>query len=134
MNQQEVAQPLLTSRIVWGALMFSTLVYGFVLFTSGKDIVFKVPVSYEPMELGALLTGLILFITFNISEKKIKPLKEMEKRFPYYVLCWALHEIIVVSAFVAVFLGNPGNMLIFGVNIILAWFGNIITFPRVFKV
>lgn len=128
MKQNEVAQPLLTSRIIWGALNLSMLIYGFVLVTSGKAQEFRIPVNYTVIEIIALCSTLLLFVTFNIHEKKVKPISSMEKRFPYYVVCWALHETIVVIAFVAVFLG--GNMLVFVLNFVMALFGNFMTFPK----
>lgn len=130
MSQQEVPVPLLTARIVWSTLTFSTLVYGFILLNSGKDLIFKIPGSYSLLETIALLSGLILFITFNIHEKRVRPLTSMAGRFPLYVICWALHETMVVLAFAAVITATKGNLLIYAINLILALFGNLITFPK----
>lgn len=104
------------------------LIYGFVLFTLGKAQGFKIPESYSVLETVALGSTLLLFVTFNIHEKKVKSLSSMEKRFPYYVVCWALHEAMVVLAFVAVFMG--GNIMVYVLNFVMAIFGNILTFPR----
>lgn len=130
MSKQEVASPLVTSRIVWAALSFSTLVYGFILLTTGKSIFFKVPESYSLLETIALILNLILIITFNIHEKRVKPETSMARRFPWYVICWALHETMVVVAFVAVITAENSNLFIYSVNLLLALFGNVMTFPR----
>lgn len=130
MSQQEVVSPLVTSRIVWAALTFSTLVYGFILLTTGKTIFFKVPESYSVLETIALILNLILFVTFNIHEKRVKPETSMARRFSWYVVCWALHEAIVVVAFVAVITARGSNLFVYSVNLLLALFGNILTFPK----
>ena len=130
MSHQEVPAPLLTARIVWSTLTFSTFLYGFILLNSGKDLIFKIPESYSHLETIALLSGLILFITLNIHEKRVRPLTSMSRRFPMYVICWALHETMVVLAFVAVITAESGNLLIYAINLVLALFGNVLTFPK----
>jgi hypothetical protein len=130
MKQTEVVQPLLTLKIIWCALNFSMVLYGFALFMTGKEIVFKVPESYSAGEILALCSTMLLFVTYNIHEKKIKSLTSINDRFHLYIKCWALHEGIAGLAFVAVLLGNPGNMLIYTVNFVMAVFGNILTFPK----
>jgi hypothetical protein len=130
MKDDEVFKPLLTLRLIWGALSFSQIVYGFVLFTAGESTYFAVPDSYKPFETVALLSCLLLFVTFNIHEKKIKPLSDVTKRFPLYVICWAFHECIVVFAFVAVLLSAQGNIFIYAINLLLALFGNLIMMPK----
>jgi hypothetical protein len=130
MKPRTVAQPLLTLRIIWGALTFSTLLYGFVLTTLGPGLRFSVPESYTPLEAVALALGALLFVTYAVHEKKVIPEADVARRFPYYVVCWALHEAIVVVAFAAVFLSADKNLFVYAVNLVLTLFGNVLTFPR----
>ncbi len=129
MNSQEVAKPLLTSRIVWAALNFSMLVYGYILYEMGKVNYVKIPESYTPIEIIALSMGSILFLTFWIHEKKVKTESDVSKRFPFYVICYALNEVMVVVAFAATFTSDSGNGFLYVVNFILAITGNLIMFP-----
>lgn len=130
MNSQEVVKPLLTSRIVWAALTFSMVLYGFVLFTLQKATSFNIPESYTSLEIVALSSGLMLLVTLWIHEKKVKPEPEMNKRFTWYVMCWALNETMVVIAFAATFISENGNAFIYVTNFILALMGNLIMFPK----
>lgn len=129
MNSQQVVKPLLTSRIVWAALTFSMLFYGFILFELGKATYVKIPESYTVLEIVALGLGLLLFVTLWIHEKKVKAQSDMNKRFPLYVMCWALNEAMVVVAFAAIIISENGNGFIYVVNFLLALCGNLIMFP-----
>lgn len=130
MNSQEVVKPLLTSRIVWAALTFSMLFYGFILFGLQKATFINIPESYTPLEIAALSTGMMLFVTLWIHEKKVKPEPQMNKRFTYYVMCWALNEVMVVVAFAAIITSENGNGFVYVTNFILALLGNLIMFPK----
>lgn len=127
---EKASQSLITSRIVWISLTFSTLLYGFILWTNGKLNSLSIPESYSPLEVLALISGTLLFVTFAIHEKKIKTESNMDKRFTWYVLCWALHESMVVLAFMATFISEDPHALVYILNLTLAIFGNVITFPR----
>lgn len=129
MNSQQVVKPLLTSRIVWAALTFSMLCYGFILYELGKATYVKIPESYTLLEIIALCLGMLLFVTFWIHEKKVKPEPDTNKRFPFYVMCWALNETMVVVAFAAIMTSENGNSFIYIVNFLLALIGNLIMFP-----
>lgn len=130
MTDPKIPQAGLTLKLVWVSLTFSMYLYGFVLFTQGKLEGLSIPESYGPIEIVALLSTLVLFVTFNIHEKRIKTLESMEKRFAFYVICWALHEFMVVVAFAAVLTNESGNFLVYALNLGLATFGNLLTFPR----
>ncbi len=130
MNSQEVVKPLLTSRIVWTALTFSMLFYGFILFGLQKATFIGIPETYTTLELVALTMGLMLFVTLWIHEKKVKPEPDMSKRFTYYVMCWALNEAMVVMAFGAIITSENGNGFVYVTNFILALTGNLIMFPK----
>ncbi len=129
MEPRTVAAPLMTLKILWVALTFSNLVYGFVLTTLGA-IQFSVPQSYSALEALALGMGAMLFVTYALHEKKIVPEENLTKRFPFYVICWALHESLVVVAFAAVFTAPEKNLFVYAVNLLLALVGNALTFPR----
>ncbi len=130
MESRNLAAPLMTLRILWLALTFSNLIYGFVLTTLGANLRLEVPRSYQPVEALALCFGLLLFVTYALHEKKIVPEENLTKRFPFYIICWALHESMVVIAFAAVFIAPEKNLFFYAVNLLLALFGNVLTFPR----
>lgn len=129
MNSREVVSPLFTSRLIWGALSFSLLFYGFILFELGKASFVRIPETYTMLEILALGMGLILIVTLWIHEKKVKPEPDMNKRFPFYVICWALNEVMVVVAFAAIIGSENGNGFVYVTNFILALLGNLIMFP-----
>ncbi len=130
MESRNLAAPLMTLKILWVALTFSNLIYGYVLTTLGAGMRFFVPQSYQPLDALALGLGALLFVTYALHEKKIALEENVTKRFPFYVICWALHESLVVVAFAAVLTSPDKNLFIYAVNLILALFGNILTFPR----
>ncbi len=130
MDSRNLAAPLITLKLLWGALTFSTLVYGFVLTTIAPNFQFFVPKSYQPLEAMALCFGTLLLATYVLHEKKIVPEENLTKRFPTYVICWALHESMVVVAFAAVFTSADKNLFVYAVNLLLALVGNALTFPR----
>lgn len=133
MNSQQVVDPLFMSRIVWASLSFSMLIYGFALYTLGKLQYLGLPETYSLLEIAALAMGLLLFVTLIIHEKKIRPEPDMQKRFPLYVVCWAVNELIVVVAFVALFTSGTGNGFIYLANFTLALTGNLIMLPKKYR-
>ncbi len=129
MNGSKPTSPLLTARLIWVALNFSMLLYGFALFTLGKLQSIYIPQNYSPLDMAALASSLILIFTFTMNQDRIRHMKSMEQRLTPYIICWALHEIMVLLAFAAVFQGS-GNTFVYAINLTLALIGNIITFPK----
>ncbi len=82
------------------------------------------------LEFFSLCMGLMLLVTLTLHEKKVKPETELKKRFPFYVVCWALNESMAVIAFSAVFLSQTENVFIYAMNFILGITGNLIMFPK----
>jgi hypothetical protein len=125
-----VTNQLKFARLVWGALSISMLIYGLVLIYNRKITEVVMPVSYSIFQVSALLSGLLLFISFNIHEKKIVPMTSMSQRLPFYLICWILNLSVVIMGFAAVQNSQSGNGLFYLVNLLLALFGNFIMRPR----
>ncbi len=124
-------QALMTSRIIWGALTFSMLMYGFVLFQLGKVSAIFLPGNVlEPLEVAALAANGMAIVTFMLHKTKIVPIKSFQQRFTLYIVCWALNEAIVLVAFAATFVGESGNGFFYLANLTVAMAGNLLTFPR----
>lgn len=128
--EQKNVDPLVTAKILWGALTMSPVMFGVVLFITGKVTDMTLPESCTPLEIVALFANLILLVTYFIHDKKIRPLTDLQKRLPLYIVCWALHESIALIAFVAVFTGTPGHFMIFALNLAVSIVGNLITMPK----
>lgn len=124
MNQQ-----LINLRIVWGALTSSLFLYGFILFTRGAKAIY-LPSSYSALEMVSLSFGALLLATVFIHEKLIRPETEFQKKFVKYVICWALHESILLMGFVASFIAETDNIFFYAVNLSLALTGNLLMFPK----
>ena len=129
--QQPQADPLMVSRIIWAALSFSTLIYGFVLFTTGKVSGIFVPQGgLLPIEMVAMGVNIIALAVFFFYKNSVAPVKEFEKKFSGYVICWALNESIAIVGFLAVFMSDSGNGFFYVTNVAVALTGNLLTFPR----
>ncbi len=129
--QQPQADPLIVSRIIWGALSFSTLIYGFVLFTTGKVSGVLVPQGeLLPIEMAAMGANLIALAVFFFHKNSVAPIKDFQKKFTGYVMCWAMNESIAIIGFLAVFMSETGNGFFYVTNVAVALTGNILTFPR----
>lgn len=130
-RQSDNDQRLMTARIVWGALTMSMFMYGFVLFTTGKlsraEELTSVPTAIQYI---ALLANVIGLVTFYIYKNKVITERDFEKRFPLYIVCWALNESIVLFGFIAVFLTDDGNGLIYLTNLLIGFSSNILCFPK----
>ena len=121
----------MTSRIIWGALTMSMLMYGFVLFQLGKvSAVFFPTGDLQPLEMAALAVNAVAIVTFFIHKSRIVILKDFQQKMPMYIVCWALHEMIVLLAFLAIFTSENGNGFFYLANLLVALAGNVMTFPK----
>lgn len=124
-------QALMVTRLIWGALSLSMVMYGFVLFQLGKVSAVYVPAgNLQPLEMLALGANAIAIFTFLLHKNQIQGGKEFQKKMPLYIICWALNELIVLVAFVATFIGESGNGFFYLANFTVGIFANILTFPR----
>lgn len=130
-RQSDNDQRLMTARIVWAALTMSMFMYGFALFTTGKlsraEELIGVPSAIQYI---ALLANVIGLVTFFIYKNKVVTERDFEKRFPLYIVCWALNESIVLLGFIAVFLTDDGNGLIYLTNLLIGFSSNVLCFPK----
>ena len=131
MLQPAQDQQLATARLLWGALTFSAIIYGFLLFTTGKISTFFIPKGeLLPIQILALASNILGVITFYLHKDRILPTREFSKRFPIYIICWAINESITVLGFVAVFLANDGNGFYYLTNLTITLLANALTFPK----
>lgn len=130
-HQPSPEQQLITLRIMWAALTMSMFIYGFVLFTTGK-ISRVEELSQVPTEIqyGALFANVIAFVVYFIFKNKAQPEKNLQKKTPLLVVCWALSEAIVLMGFIAVFITDDGNALIYLTNLFIGVTLNVLCFPR----
>ncbi len=129
--QQPQAEPLMVARIIWAALSFSTLLYGFVLFTTGKvSGVFVPEGELLPIEILAMGANLIALAVFFFHKNSVAPMKDFQKKFSGYIICWAMNESIAIIGFLAVFMSESGNGFYYVTNVAVALTGNLLTFPR----
>lgn len=130
-RQSDNDQRLMTARIVWAALTMSMFMSGFALFTTGKlsraEELIGVPSAIQYI---ALLANVIGLVTFFIYKNKVVTERDFEKRFPLYIVCWALNESIVLLGFIAVFLTDDGNGLIYLTNLLIGFSSNVLCFPK----
>lgn len=129
--QRPQFDPILTACILWGALSFSTLLYGFVLYTTGKVSGVFIPQSeLTPLETVALAMNFVALLVLFVHKNNVVPQKDFQKKFIGYILCWALNESIAIFGFVAVFTSEGGNAFFYVTNLAVALTSNIFTFPR----
>ncbi len=129
--RQQQADPLLTAKIIWAALNFSILIYGYVLFTVGKvSGIFAPQGELLPLEMLAMGANLIALGVFFFHKNSVVPQKDFQKKFTGYILCWAMNEAIVIFGFVAVFTSENGNGFFYVTNLAVALIGNLLTFPK----
>jgi drug/metabolite transporter (DMT)-like permease len=106
-------------------------VYGFVLFTTGKLSHFEelssVPSLFQYL---AIVANVIVLGVYYLYKNKVLPERDIQRRFPLYIICWALNEVVVLWGFLAVFMTNDGNGFLYVVNLAIALTGNILTFPK----
>lgn len=132
MNNHTPQQSTLpVAYIIWGALSFSMIVYGAVLYITGKISFWSVPAgTLQPLEMAALAMNLVMPITFFLYRSQVEPQKDFQKKFPMMVVCWAMNESIAVMAFAATFVGETGNGFFYSVNLAVALLGNFLTRPQ----
>lgn len=124
-------QQLITARILWAALTMSMFIYGFVLFTTGMvSHVEELSGVPTPIQIVALLSNVIAFGVYYFYKNKVLPERDIQRRFPLYIVCWALNEFVVICGFLAVFVTNDGNGVLYVMNLLIALTGNILSFPK----
>ncbi len=129
--RQSQADPLMVSRMLWGALCLSTLIYGFVLFTTGKvSGVFFPQGELLPVEMAAMAMNLVALGVFFFHKNSVVPQKDFQKKFPGYIVCWAMNESIAIVGFVAVFITETGNGFFYVTNVAVALISNLLTLPK----
>lgn len=124
-------QQLMTARILWGALTMSMIVYGLVLVVIGRisriEELSNIPNTFQFFALMANTLGLVVYYLYK---NKIAPEKNFQNRFPFYIICWALDEAIVLVGFAAVLLTEDGNGLLYATNLLVGLTANVLCFPR----
>ena len=130
-RQPSPEEQLITARILWMGLTMSMIVYGFALFTTGKisrvEELSQVP---SEIQIAALLANVISIIVYYIYKNKVQAEKDFQKKLPLYIVCWALNEMIVLAGFIAVFLTDDGNALIYLTNLMIGLTTNVLCFPK----
>lgn len=125
-RQPSPQEQLITLRIVWAALTMSMFLYGFVLFTTGKisrvEELTQVP---SEIQVAALLANVISFGVYYLYKNR--------KNNQSLIICWALSEFIVIAGFIAVFITDDGNALIYLTNLLIGFTLNLLCFPRDIK-
>lgn len=130
-RHSENEQQLQVARILWAALNFSMIVYGVVLYTSGKISRIEAPsVNLQTIEMLALAANGMGLIVYFFYKSRVQTEPTLQKRFTGYIVCWALNEAITLMGFVAVFVGDSGNAFFYIANLVVAITGNLLTFPR----
>ena len=124
-------QQLMTARIMWGALTMSMFMYGLVLVIIGRisriEELTNIPDSFQFFALMANTLGLVVYYIYK---NKIASEKNFQNRFPFYIICWALNEAIVLLGFATVFITGDGNGLIYAANLLVGVTANVLCFPR----
>ncbi len=129
--QKSLFDPMLTARILWVALSFSTLLYGFVLYSAGKVSGVFIPQNdLAPIEMAALAMNFVALLVLSFHKNKVVPQKDFQKKITGYILCWALNESIAIFGFAAVFTSESGNAFFYVTNLAVALTSNVFTFPR----
>lgn len=130
-HQPSADQQLITARILWAALTMSMFIYGFVLFTTGMiSHIEELSNAPTPIQLVALFSNVIVLGVYFLYKNKVQPERNIQRRFPFYIVCWALNESVAIMGFVAVFMTNDGNAALYVMNLAIALVGNILTFPK----
>ncbi len=130
-RHSESDQQLIVARMLWGALTFSMIIYGVVLFITGKVSAVALPSGeLQPIEMIALAANGTAIAVYMFYKNSVETQATIEKRFTGYIICWALNESIVLFGFVAVFIGGSGNAFFYLANLMVALTGNLLTFPK----
>ncbi len=120
-----------TTKLIWSALSFSMIIYGFVLFQLGKITYLSFPSgALSEFQMISLIAGIVVVGTTFFHHSKIRPEPDFHKRLPRYILCWAVNEGTVILAFAATFSAEQPNGFFYVVNVVIALFGNILTYPK----
>lgn len=122
---------LQSAKIIWFALNASILIYVGILITLQKIHGIWLPFG-EPslLEKIALGSSFLLVGTFFFHAQKINGLKFNEEKFVFYLLAWAINEIVVLIAFVATMNSESGNGFYILLNGILTILANALAYPR----
>jgi hypothetical protein len=130
MQNQAQLNPMVL-KIIWGALTFSILLYGFVLYLTQKITFFAAPEgALQPLEMLALGYNFMAIVSLVIHRTVLTKKKSLSERFPLYIVCWALNESIAILAFGATFVEETGNSFFFVTNAFIALTANFLTFPK----
>ena len=119
-----------TSKIIWGALTLSMIIYGVVLQTLGKMSFFAMPTGVgEPVELLALVAPLMIFASLMLNKILKGRAKDAQGRMTAMIVSLALNETIAMLGFVATFISPEGNGFFYAANTLVALVGNLLVFP-----
>lgn len=122
---------LTVARILWAALTASMVLYGIILFTTGKlSGVFIPDGDLLPLEKAALSMNLLALFIFWFYKNKVATATENNQRMTGQIVCLALSEVIVLMGFIAVFIGDNGNGFVYLTNLFIGLNLNILTFPK----
>ncbi len=118
-------------RILWIALTISILIYGVVLNALGKAQYLALPEeTLSQWELLSVAMNCLVLVTFALNKFVITSIKEPQKRFTLYIICWSLNEMVAMAGFMVTFMSASSNGYYFFLNAFTAIMGNIATFPR----
>ncbi|MFP5490470.1 MAG: hypothetical protein ACLGG0_03170 [Bacteriovoracia bacterium] len=123
-------QPLQIAKILWGALQMSILLYGFVLHTLGKLVIFEMPTQPSEIDLIALLAPTILVVNLLLFRKRSSSAKTNQQFLSAHIVYWALNESIAIFGFIASFMSADGNGFFYVVNAAIAIIANLRAFPN----
>ena len=130
-RQSTPDQQLITARIIWAALTMSMIFYGVVLFVTGKvsrlEELSTVPTLFQYI---AIMGNLIALGVYWFFKNKVVTEPVFERRFSFYIVCWAMSEAIVLLGFMAVFLTDDGNGFLYLTNLLVGLTSNIVCFPK----
>ena len=108
---------LLTQRIVWGALLFSQLVYlvvALVVADPSPEAIEEMANNSMPMILfgiGLAEIGLAIFVIPNIIKPPEKP-THVSQLFTSRIVQWAIVESAIILGLVNAFQGGPDTVII----------------------
>lgn len=117
------------AKIVWGALQMSILLYGFVLHTLGKLVIFVMPTQPSMIDLLALVAPTILVVNLLLFRKRLSVARTHQEYFSAHIVYWALNESIAVFGFIASFMSVEGNGFFYVANAAIAIIANLRAFP-----
>ena len=97
----------ITAKIIWVALIFSSLVHGFILQTLGKlNLTFP---DFSPMVMGLFMMGLSTpIVGLFLSQKLRQGAKDHQSQFTGYIVGWVLAESAVLFGFIISFQTGAG--------------------------